>query len=74
MKKIKFKIKISDELTKLKNFFIDKFKKFIKFTKFIKFKIIKSFNNYFIDQLNKFTKFIHLINFQKLDTLLQQKL
>ena len=62
MKKIKFKIKISDELTKLKNFFIDKFKKFIKFTKFIKFKIIKSFNNYFIDQLNKFTKFIKFKN------------
>ena len=53
MKKNKFKIKISTELFKLKNFFIDKYKKF---TKFIKFKIIKSFNNYFTDKLNKFIK------------------
>ena len=55
MKKIKFKIKISNELFKLKNFFIDKYKKF---TKFIKFKITKSFINYFTDNFNKFNKFI----------------
>ena len=55
MKKSKFKIKISNELFKLKNFFIDKYKKFIKF---IEFKIIKSFINYFTDKFNKFNKFI----------------
>tara|TARA_Y100000590_G_scaffold210099_1_gene238021 strand:+ start:851 stop:2452 length:1602 start_codon:yes stop_codon:yes gene_type:complete len=68
MKKIKFKIKISTELTKLKNFFVDKFKKF---TKFVKFKIIKSFNNYFTDQLNKFIKFIKLkhVKFIKISNL-----
>ena len=61
MKKIKFKIKISNELFKLKNFFIDEYKKF---TKFIKFKIIKSFINYLTDNFNKFTKFIKFIKFK----------
>ena len=54
MKKIKFKIKTPIELVKLKNFFIDKFKKF---TKFVKFKNVKFFNNYFTDKFNKFNKF-----------------
>ncbi len=54
MKKIKFKIKTSNELVKLNNLFIDKLKKF---NKFIKFKSIKSSNNYFTGQFNKFNKF-----------------
>ena len=68
MKKSKFKIKISNELFKLKNFFIDKYKKFIKF---IEFKIIKSFINYFTDKFNKFNKFIKFkhIKFIKISNL-----
>ena len=57
MKKIKFKIKTPTELVKLKNFFIDKFKKF---TQFVKFKNVKFFNNYFTDKFNKFKKIKNL--------------
>ena len=59
MKKIKFKIKTPIELVKLKNFFIDKFKKF---TKFVKFKNVKFFNNYFTDKFNKFNKCVKQIH------------
>ena len=51
MKKIK--IKFSNELFKLKNFLIDKFKKL---NKFIEFKIITFINKYFPNKLNKYKK------------------
>jgi len=51
MKKIQFKIKIPVELVNLKNFFIDKFKKF---------KNIKFINNYFTDKFNKLKKIKNL--------------
>ena len=51
MKKIK--IKFSNELFKLKNFFVDKFKKL---KKFIESKIIKFINKYFPNKLNKYKK------------------
>tara|TARA_Y100000590_G_scaffold153126_2_gene175849 strand:- start:229 stop:1812 length:1584 start_codon:yes stop_codon:yes gene_type:complete len=54
MKKIKFKIKISNELVNLKNFFNEKYKKF---NKFIKFKIIKYSINYLSDKFKNFKKF-----------------
>ena len=49
MKKIK--IKFSNELFKLKNFLIDKFKKL---KKFIESKIIKFINKYFPSKLTKY--------------------
>ena len=63
MKKIK--IKFSNELFKLKNFFVDKFKKL---KKFIESKIIKFINKYFPNKLNKYKKFknIKLINISNL--------
>ena len=63
MKKIK--IKFSNELFKLKNFFVDKFKKL---KNFIESKIIKFINKYFPNKLNKYKKFknIKLINISNL--------
>ena len=63
MKKIK--IKFSNELFKLKNFLIDKFKKI---KKFIESKIIKFINKYFPNKLNKYKKFkkIKFINISNL--------
>ena len=63
MKKIK--IKFSNELFKLKNFLIDKFKKL---NKFIESKIIKFINKYFPNKLNKYKKFknIKFINISNL--------
>ena len=65
MKKIKLKIKTPAVFVNLKNFFIDKFKKF---NKFIKFKNIKFSNYYFTDNFNKIKKFKY-IKFIKISNL-----
>ena len=63
MKKIK--IKFSNELFKLQNFCINKFKKL---KKFIEFKIIKFISKYLPNKLNKYKKFknIKFINISNL--------
>ena len=63
MKKIK--IKFSNELFKLKNIFVDKFKNL---NKFIESKIIKFINKYFPSKLTKYKKFknIKFINISNL--------
>ena len=63
MKKIK--IKFSNELFKLTNLFVDKFKKL---KKIIESKIIKFINKYFPNKLNKYKKFkkIKFINISNL--------
>ena len=60
MNKIKFKIKISNKIVNLNNYFIDQFNKFKKLNK-IKFKIkipnkFGKLSNYFIDQFKEFNK------------------